>query len=217
MITNLIDKQDSFELVRDQIAQILANESVAQQALAVAATRDPSPWAFSVYTERTSPWDYFLEEPGGQPIVNVWFQSLSSDQKTSNISERTKCTGQFALDVYASALASDDAPHGDEASTRAAHAVARLVRNILMSAHYTYLGFPQGEIVWRRWLSGLESLQAPSNTVPGIQVSCVRLSFEVDFNEFSPQFDLNTLEFVATDIRRASDGSVLAEADFDYS
>ena len=43
-IQALIDKQDSFEIVRDKIGLILASESASQQALATAAAKDPDLW-----------------------------------------------------------------------------------------------------------------------------------------------------------------------------
>ena len=53
MIQTLINKTDSFELVRDKIAMILADEFASQQALAQAEAIDPAPWDISVYTERS--------------------------------------------------------------------------------------------------------------------------------------------------------------------
>ena len=43
---SLIDKQDSFEIVRDKIALILANEIASQQVLAKADSRNPDDWKF---------------------------------------------------------------------------------------------------------------------------------------------------------------------------
>lgn len=40
----LIDKQDSVEIIRDQIAAILVQEIANQQALAIADSKDPALW-----------------------------------------------------------------------------------------------------------------------------------------------------------------------------
>ena len=55
-LPSLIDKQDSFEIVRDQIAGILYENQLAQQALAVTAGKDPALWELRVFTEATNPW-----------------------------------------------------------------------------------------------------------------------------------------------------------------
>ena len=63
LIPDLIDKEDTFEIVRNQIALILANESASQVALATTAGKpDPNLWALKVYTERSNPWEQALND-----------------------------------------------------------------------------------------------------------------------------------------------------------
>ena len=60
MISELIDKQDNFEIVRDQIAAILVNEVASQMALATAEAKDPEDWNLQIFTERSNPWEKWL-------------------------------------------------------------------------------------------------------------------------------------------------------------
>ena len=62
MIAELIDKQDNSEIVRDQIAAILATEVANQQALATADGKDPADYKLRIYTERSNPWEAFLND-----------------------------------------------------------------------------------------------------------------------------------------------------------
>ena len=85
MITTLIDKQDNFEIVRDQIVTILKAEVVNQMALAVLAAEDQTLWDLNVTTERFNPIEKFLKEsPDIRPIVTVWVDSASYDRYASN-------------------------------------------------------------------------------------------------------------------------------------
>ena len=79
-IPTLIDKQDTFEIVRDQIATILVTEIVSQQALAVADGKDPDLWKVRIYTERSNAWEQFLEVPpvDESPICNIWYDKIRS-------------------------------------------------------------------------------------------------------------------------------------------
>ncbi len=101
MITRLIDRPDGFEIVRDQVAAILATEQANQQALATAAGKDPSPWALNVYQERSNPWEQYLNNQNDlTPIVNVWFDSASYDQGASSVVDRQCSDTIINIDCY---------------------------------------------------------------------------------------------------------------------
>lgn len=219
MIANLIDKQDTFEIIRDQIAAILATESASQQALATAAAKDPALWALKVYTERSNPWEQYLNEnPDETPIVNVWYEDSNFDAGASNIVERQKTTATFNIDCYGYGVSSDDGASGHIPGDREAAFVVqraiRLVRNILMSAEYTYLGL-RGT-VWQRWARGVQVFQPQLENNTSNQIVAARVSFQVVFNEFSPQYDLETLELISATVLRAEDGEIVIEADYQY-
>lgn len=219
MIQNLIDKQDTFEIVRDQIGVILATEVANQKALAIAAAKDPDLWDLKIYTERSNPWELYLnEDPEEVPIVNVWYEDSNFDASASNIFERQKTTAVYNIDCYGYGAASNNVAGGHNPGDREASLVVqraiRLVRNILMSAEYRYLGL-QGT-VWQRWIRNIQIYQPQLENQALQQLVAARLSFQVIFNEFSPQFDLETLELIAVDVLRAEDGEIIVEADYQF-
>ena len=91
----------------------------------------------------------------------------------------------------------------------------RLVRNILMSAEYAYLGL-RGSI-WDRWPQSINIFQPQIDNRAVANVIGARIAFNVGFNEFSPQISGEDLEFISIDIKRSETGEIIAEADFDYT
>lgn len=219
MITTLIDKQDNFEIIRDQIAAILALEVAAQMALATAAAKDPEDWNLKVYAERSNSWESWLNQSTTRtPKVNVWFDGSTFDDSGSNTMERQKTEATFNIDCYGFGLSSDNLAGGHNPGDRdAAYEVQRairLVRNILMAAEYTYLGL-RGT-VWSRRFQSVTAFQPPLGENSVQQITGARLAFRVIFNEFSPQVEAQTLELVSTQVKRAEDGAVVIAADYGY-
>lgn len=219
MIPGLIDKQDNFELIRDQIAAILVTESTSQQALATAGGKDPALWKLRVFRERSNPWEQWRDGPADTaPIVNVWYDNSGYDLAASDLIARQKTTAIFNIDCYGLGQSADDGAGGHVPGDRDAaftvHRALRLARNILMAAEYTYLGL-RG-LVWRRWPQSITIFQPPSGENTAQQIVGARIAFEVQFDEFSPQFEPETLEYVSIDVLQAEDGELLAEADYDY-
>ena len=218
-IQELIDKTDNFETIRDQIASILAIETASQQALATAGGEDPDLWKLLVYTERSNPWERYLNSDDQTPIVNVWFDSATCDASASNVVERQKLDGRYHIDVYGRGVSrSDGAGHiaGDKEAATEAHRAIRLVRNILMSAYYTYLNL-RG-VVWRRWVDSITIFQPQEIERSAQQIVAGRVTLAVEFNEFSPQYVAETLELLSVQCTWADDGEVVyCEAEYDYS
>lgn len=225
LITTLIDRRDNFEVIRDQIAAIILTESVGQQALAEAAdpAKDPRLWKLRVYVERSNPWGDFQDASPIQidvpPIVNVTFESSSGDKSASTQSARQKVTGTFNIDCYGYGVAGDDGDGhkaGDEAAGIEAARAARLVRCILMAEHYQYLGLPRGsnQFVGSRWVSSLTMFQPAVGNETLQQIVGCRLALQVDFNEFSPQFEAETLEILAATVLRAETGEIYFKAQY---
>ena len=145
MISELIDKQDSFEIVRDQIAAILKLESANQQVLADTAGKNPADWDMRVFVERSNPWEQFLDEESKDrsPLINVWFDTSTFPQGRGNTVERQNSESIFNIDCYGYGRSTDNPEGGHEpgdllAALEAQKAV-RLARNIIMAAEYTYL------------------------------------------------------------------------------
>ena len=220
MIQGLIDKQDNFEVVRDKIGSILVNEVASQKAFAIAGGKDPDLWDLNVYLERSSAFEQYLNSDNDTtPIVNVWVDNINLDGRSSNIVERQKIQCIYNIDCYGYGASEDVVTGGhltgDEQANYNVQRAVRLVRNILMSSTYTYLDL-RGT-VWQRWLQSITFFQPEINASSIQKVSGARLSFQVEFNEFSPQYQGDDLDYISVDIKRAEDGQLIAEADYDYT
>lgn len=219
-ITTLIDKQDTAEIVRDQVAAILALESASQQALAGAAGKDPELWKLRVYQERSNPWENLPSKTEDRsPVVNVWWDASTFDMGASNIVERQKSSATINVDCYGYGRSANDPAGGhvagDQNAAETAQRAVRLVRNILMAGVYTYLGL-QG-VVWRRWVDSITIFQPQQDNQNVQQIVGARVSFRVDFNEYSPQVEPVTLELLSVVVKRTEDDQIVAEADYDYT
>ncbi|MCP4209824.1 MAG: hypothetical protein GY767_22675 [Shimia sp.] len=216
MITRLIDRPDGFEIVRDQVAAILATEQANQQALATAAGKDPSPWALNVYQERSNPWEQYLNNQNDlTPIVNVWFDSASYDQGAGGVVDRQCSDAIINIDCYGCGVSTDDGDDntaGDTAAALNAQRALRLVRNIIMASEYTYLdlrGFVGG-----RMPQSIKAFQ-PQTSAPTVQqIVATRLALKVRHNEFSPQYEYETLETLAATVKRSGDGRILIQTEY---
>jgi len=223
-ITELIDKQDTAEIVRDQIASILRVELSNQETLADDANKDPRLWKLRIFSERANAWEQYLGAPDqdtddATPLVNVAFDRDAFDEKRSDIFERQATRATFHLDCYGYGQSADDGGSGhvagDGKAALEAQRTMRLVRNVLMSAHYRYLGM-RGT-VWRRWPVSRQMFRPRLEDKPIQNIVGARLSLEVDFSEFSPQFTPTTLEYLSVTFKRESDGQVLLTTDYDFS
>ena len=229
VLATLIDKQDNFEIVRDQIA-VLINDNQAAQVILAAAEPDPSLWKLRVFTERANPWEQFLNDPAADtsPIVNVWYENGVFDEGKSDVVKRQAHVATFNVDVYGLGVAQSDGAGGqipgDLTAAETATRGIRLVRNILMASENTYLQLRNagtddvGPGVWQRWVQSITSFQPELANEAAHQILGIRLALRVTFNEYSPQADeTDLLELVHVDIRRNSDGMLLADAEYDYT
>ena len=220
-ISTLIDKHDTAEIVRDQIAAILAIESATQVTLATTAAKpSPNDWKLRVYQERADLWEGIPgENDDRSAVVNVRWDTSMFDANASNIVERQKSSTTITIDCYGYGKSRDAgaAGHvcGDQAAAEAAQRATRLVRNILMSAEYVYLGL-RG-VVWRRWVESITMMPPQQDNNNVYHVVAARVAIRVEFNEYSPQFVPQPLELLTADVIRADDGQVVIDADYDYT
>jgi hypothetical protein len=220
MITQLIDKQDNFEIIRDEIAAILVTEVTNQMSLAAGEAKDPNDWKLRIFTERSNPWEQWLDKSDDKsPLINVWYDNSNFNQSASDTVERQKSEAVFNIDCYGFGISANEPAGGhspgDKTAALEVQRAIRLVRNILMSAEYTYLGL-RGT-VWSRWTQSITVFQPEINGVQVQQVIGARIAFRVEFNEFSPQFEADVLELVSVDVKRTEDGEIVLEADYDYT
>lgn len=224
LIDSLINKRDTFEIVRDQIAAILAAEIANQMTLAEGASADPTLWKVRIFTERSQPFEQFLGANGApadeSPICNVYYDSGSFPGDRSNTVTRQLHEAVYQLDVYGYGVSSDDPDNvdghiaGDSKAAREAQRAVRLVRNILMASVNTYLQM-QGE-VWGRMPQSITMFQPKMGETPVQNVIGARLTLSVKFSEFSPQFTPETLEALAIQIKRKETGEVYVNAEYEY-
>ncbi len=203
LIDTLLATPDNVEVVRDQIAAILKVEITRQGELGLA----PVPRVFS---ERSNPWEIASDEA---PIINVWFDTESFDGAASNVVERQKCDGTFNVDVYAFAKSkktADGHTPGDELAALRCLRTLRLCRQILMSAHYTYLGL-RG-VVWKRWPQTIGMFRPPTDDHAAQNTVAGRLALVVTYNELSPQVTSDVLETLSVEVRRAESGELYFDA-----
>jgi hypothetical protein len=224
ILDSLIDKQDSFEIVRDQIAGILAAEVANQMAKATAAGKDPELWKVRVFVERSQPFEQFIGSNGPptdkSPICNVYYDSGTFPGDKSNTVSRQLHEAVYQLDVYGYGVSSDDPDNenghiaGDSKAAKEAQRAVRLVRNILMASINTYLQM-QGE-VWGRMPQSITMFQPKMGETPVQNVIGARLTLAVKFSEFSPQIATETLESMAIEIKRKETGEVYVDVEFEY-
>ncbi|MCP4566695.1 MAG: hypothetical protein GY841_03835 [FCB group bacterium] len=220
-ISSLIDKQDNFEIIRDEVAAILAIETASQQALATAGGKDPDLWKFRVFIEQSNPLEQYLNAPlDTSPIVNVFFDTESFNKSHSNMNNRQKAEGIINIDCYGYAVSADNPGGGhipgDRGAAYEVQRAARLVRNIIMAEEYDRLGLPLGGPLWSRWISSIDMYQQPAET--NVQnVASSRLQLQVEYNELSPQTDAEVLELLSATVKRFETGEIYFEADFDYT
>lgn len=221
MIPDLIDKQDTSEIIRDQIAAILKAEEINQRALAEAAGKDPEGWRFKIYLERSNPWADFMDATEPQPpVINVTLESCDYNQSWSVIGgQHVGTTAVFNIDCYghgmsADEIASDGHVAGDKMGCLEAQRAARFARNVLASAHYTYLDMPRG-VVHQRWVDGLTILQPALEGREMQQIVAARLPLHVRFNEIAPQHAGEIAEIIGVTIFRQATGEIHFQGEYE--
>jgi hypothetical protein len=220
LITELIDKRDSFEIVRDQIAAILVLESAKQVELASDADQDPALWALRVFTERANPWAAFESPDPNEPIdptpiVHVGWNNTNFDKRLGNVVEQQAGVGIFNVDCYGYGLSQATVGGhlpGDQQAQLEAQRAARLVRNILTAGAYTYLAL-RGTVA-RRWVDSMTMLPTSDDGRTVHHVAAVRIALEVTFNEYSPQVQGVPIESVAVEVVRQDTGQLLLRATY---
>ncbi len=224
-IATLIDKQDSIEVIRDRIAELIKIETANQMLLAIAAAKDPEQWDMRVFPEcfrEIEQWLNVDDDLYPVPLVCVSTQGANIDTSKSTGVGRTVYRGRFAIDCYAAGHSQADGPGkhipGDVDAAKNRDRAARLVRNILMATDNRQLQLEAEKIIWGDLI--VQGYDFPEPTVeahPTRDVRAVRFLVEVVYNETAPQPVAGTLEDARIDIRRDEiTGEIIAQARYDY-
>ena len=191
-ITTLLNKPDNIELIRDQLCAILKVECTAQHELAINEP-DAKDYKIGVWKEKSRPWQLTAdsEKEYPFPLVNIQLMGFNIDTPPGPSIEQKKYTGKFYLDCYARGEFGD-AEADDTDSAIKACKVGRVIRNILSSEHYPYLGL-RGIV--RDWRVTECTIGDPRNNEQSAQsVTICRLVFSVEYYEDSPQITPNTFQ-----------------------
>lgn len=217
----LIDKQDNFELIADEIAAIIKTEAAAQVALAASAGKpDPTLWDLRVYQDRSNRWEMFPPDVDTEtPVVNVWFDSTDYVANKSDPTGRQWSSTTYNIDLYGYGVSSDNPAGGqlvgDAQAAQAVKRAIKLVRNILMSYKYTYL--EQKGLVGSRWIESITYFQPQQDAENTAHVAGARIAFSVQFNEYSPQYAPEVLDLISARLKRADDNEIVIETDYDFT
>lgn len=224
VLTALVDKQDTREIIRNRIGAILVAERDNQMALATAASRDPSEWDFYVYVDRMFPWSLWENDNDTKPAVNVWFESESVMGQASDPFGRQTQNGQFVIDVVARGLNRSDGGTGqvlgDKDAIANLHRAIRFVRNFLMSGENKYLGLQKVadvNLVSQRMVDSVTFYQPQLDDQTQNATFGARINLAVRYNEYSPE---NAAEGVLCEIRNQitlSPSNEVIGVDYDHS
>lgn len=225
VLRGLIDKQDNFTIVRDQIVAILKAETENQKNLAIAYSKNPLDWDLRVFKERSNAWDVFPKDlnqlknkPEKKvPVINVWFETSTVDEKNSNVVSQQKHRAQINIDCYGcgtSATFGTGHIAGDLDAAKESERAFTLVRNILMSSINTTLQLDG--VVTKRIPQSVTSFQPEISDDNARQILGTRLVLSVDLIEESPQYVGVPIEELNILVKRAEDGSDLVETDIQY-
>ena len=129
---NSIIPTRSFELIRDRIGEIIADEMLHQFAISYDEDLD-----LTVWVERSTPFD-----KTELPAVNVSF----AEDEFSNFKQGVKDgTCVYEVDVYTRSKTTNDIG-GDKSSTLKLHKIIGKIDAILSNSQYKTLGFTPGFI-----------------------------------------------------------------------
>jgi len=169
-ITTAIPEQ-AFELIRDKIGLIIADELAAQFVL------NPDPRIDApVFIERIVPID-----KSETPVINILYSRSNYDNNTAIKSDGENT---YNIDVYSKGKSKE----GEQGDTLAMIALARLlgvIRAILESPHYLTLGFAP-PFIKKTTVTGIQ-VADPRDNQDGANMMMGRLTFTVDAVDVTEQ------------------------------
>jgi hypothetical protein len=162
---------------------------------------NPAEFNIGVYLERERPWQLTENSEGKNPfpLVNVKLAGYRKENEPGSTVNNQKYIGDFIIDCYAQGSPENPNYFDDTDATIRAWKLGRIVRNILMSAQYTYLGMRK--IVRRREITeagtGTPTDKTGNIDDSAVSVTICRILFSVYFYETSPQAETVELEEIS--------------------
>jgi hypothetical protein len=201
-ITELIESPDTIEMVRDQIAALLSLELQNQYLLAIEKSAPrPQDYDVKVYVENSRPYDAASEQIY---LINILLPKITVPTSNPRIGKQ-KEQATFYIDCAADGN-SEGNFRDDKSSTFRAWKIMRLVRRILMSDQYAYLGL-RGTVT-SRTITVMEA--GTPNTQAAQAITVVRSTLLVDFVEGAIEGPFVILEGIDYNVN-ADTGQVTAK------
>jgi hypothetical protein len=204
-IAELIDTPDTLEVMRDQLAALLSLELQNQYALAQAAgVPRAQDYNVKVFVENTRPYDGAMIGQGQINLINILVSKVTvptSNPRIGNQKEKAIIFIDCAADGNTTGNFRDD-----KSATFRAWKIMRLVRRIVMSDQYAYLGM-RGTVTSRTFTqmeAGSPNIQA------ALALTIIRGTLEVEFVERAIETPFVILEGVDYDID-AETGQITAK------
>lgn len=177
----LLNEPDNIELIRDQIAALLAVDFAHQAELAAeAGVKSKRDYDVAVYVENENPLQYVDdEEPESNPFpcVNVSVDSSGNGSGTGSVNKQSMVATIF-LDAYATGNTGSSEDFGMRAGLKA-WKTARLCRRILRAEKNTFFRLRGivGNVGWK-----FQAFE-PDNVQSAIRVRIVRITLTVPYVE----------------------------------
>jgi hypothetical protein len=191
---NLFDIEDVKKISDKELFEYLINSKIEVDI-------NPVDFNIGVYLERERPWQLTENSKGENPfpLVNVKLAGYKKDNSPGDTVNRKKYIGDFVIDCYAQGSPENTGFFDDTDATLKAWRLERIVRNVLMSGCYTYLGMRD---VVRRCEITEVGTGAPTDKTGNIDDSAVsvticRILLSVLYHEDSPQVDPVKLEGIS--------------------
>jgi hypothetical protein len=180
-IKELVNEPDNIEKLRDHIAALIKGETKYQYLIALGeSAENAEDFNFRVFIENARPYetDNENEEPPITPFINIMLQKAAAMESNARIgTQKEKAT--FIIDCIA--FGNEGGEEWDrKAAAARAWMAARIIRRILMSEQYAYLGL-RGKVGSRN-ITTIET-GVPEEGGEALNAVTARITLETQFIE----------------------------------
>lgn len=179
---NTIIQPQRFELIRDQIAAIIADEMQNQATLASDATLAPDVWI-----ERFIPFD-----KSELPAIDIFFQNANYNENTP---VTAKGENNYQIEVITAAKSTID-DDGDTLASRYCERLIGIIRTILSHPEYYKLDFAEN-FIYNTRISSIR-MSEPRREQDGTHTTTGLLTFTVIAEEYNKETSPSTGDRITT-------------------